>query len=451
MRLIRLLKNDLARESSEWVQQGLISQNQAEKICDSYDVDFHQAQNSSLGYNVLIGLGCLFIGLSLIILIGANWEEIPRAIRMLGLIALTLSTQCYGIYRWRQGHSSSSYSSSSYSSATGIFFLGNLFYGAAIILIAQIYHLGEHMPDGVYWWALGCLPFALLTRSPLLMEQGLSLALVWLFLQADEGYLTTAFLPFVTASLWVLYRGKSSLSLLIATTFSIGLWIEFLLAYLWSDKHRMEWHPELFLVAVLLFLLIWLIGHWLALQNSVKAKDYGATLVAWSLRFTLVSLLVMSFSELWHELAKEHWANLNSAFLLTALLFIPTLWLAFKVKRLPFTLAIIATLSLALFTVINGNEIQVAWLQVADNILLIAFGAGLILRGIKHGYSHYFYLGITSILLTAFLRYIDLIGDYVGGSLLFLTFAGLLLGAAKYWKHHQLMHSTDRTSKGDKS
>ena len=35
---------------------------------------------------------------------------------------------------------------------TGLFFLGNLFYGASIILVAQIYHLGEHMPDGVFWW-----------------------------------------------------------------------------------------------------------------------------------------------------------------------------------------------------------------------------------------------------------------------------------------------------------
>ena len=429
MRLIRLLKNDLARESSEWVEKRLISQQQAEDICDSYGVDYHQAQNSSIGYTVLTGLGFLFIGLSLIVLIGANWEEIPRFARMSGLIALTLATQCYGIYKWQQDNQPS---------ATGTFFLGNLFYGAAIILIAQIYHLGEHMPDGVYWWALGCLPFALLTRSPILMEQSLGLALIWLFMEAEEGYLTTGFLPFAAASLWVLYRGKSSLSLLLVTVFSLGLWIEFLLAYLWSDKYQMEWHPELLLVAVLLFLLAWLIGHWLALQNSVKAKDYGATLIAWCLRFTLVSLLIMSFGELWHGLADEYWRNINSALLLSAALLTPALWLAVKVKRLPFTLATIVILSTALLTLLYGSKAQISWLAIADNILLIAFGAGLIVRGIKHGYSHYFYLGITAILLTALLRYIDLIGDYIGGSLLFLTFAGLLLGAAKYWKHHQL-------------
>ena len=432
MRLIRLLKNDLARESSEWVEQGLISQQQAENICDSYGVDFHQAQNSSLGYSVLTGLGFLFIGLSLIVLIGANWEEIPRFVRMSGLILLTLATQFYGIYKWQRGNKPS---------ATGTFLLGNFFYGAAIILIAQIYHLGEHMPDGVYWWALGCLPFALLTRSPVLMEQTLGLALIWLFLEAEEGYLTTGFLPFAAASLWILYKGKSCLSLLIITVFSIGLWIEFLLAYFWSDQYQMEWHPELLLVATLLFLLVWLVGHWLALQESVKAKDYGATLIAWCLRFTLVSLLIMSFGDLWKELADDNWLNIKPVLLFAVVLLTPAFWLAYKVKRLPFTLATVSVLSTALMILLYGNETQIRWLAIADNILLIAFGAGLIVRGIKHGYSHYFYLGITAILLTALLRYIDLIGDYIGGSLLFLTFAGLLLGAAKYWKHHQALNN----------
>jgi hypothetical protein len=40
------------------------------------------------------------------------------------------------------------------------------------------------------------------------------------------------------------------------------------------------------------------------------------------------------------------------------------------------------------------------------------------------------------ILVTALLRYADLIGDYVGGSLRFLFFAGVLFAAARFWRHH---------------
>ena len=56
--------------------------------------------NSSLGYNILIGLGYLFIGLSVITLLGANWDEIPRALRMIGLITLTMGTQAFAIKKY---------------------------------------------------------------------------------------------------------------------------------------------------------------------------------------------------------------------------------------------------------------------------------------------------------------------------------------------------------------
>ncbi|MCP4996838.1 MAG: DUF2157 domain-containing protein, partial [Gammaproteobacteria bacterium] len=47
MRLIRLLKNDIAREAVEWVQEDIISTTQAEQICNRYDVDYHQAKSRS--------------------------------------------------------------------------------------------------------------------------------------------------------------------------------------------------------------------------------------------------------------------------------------------------------------------------------------------------------------------------------------------------------------------
>ena len=49
--------------------------------------------------------------------------------------------------------------------------------------------------------------------------------------------------------------------------------------------------------------------------------------------------------------------------------------------------------------------------------------------------GHYFFVGIATVLLTGFLRYVDLIGDYIGGSVLFIVMALVLLGAARLWKH----------------
>ena len=74
------------------------------------------------------------------------------------------------------------------------------------------------------------------------------------------------------------------------------------------------------------------------------------------------------------------------------------------------------------------------YFQVLANVALVAAGVGLIVRGTASGISHYYFLGVATILLTAFMRYLDLIGDYVDSAVLFIVLAGVLLGAARYWK-----------------
>ena len=154
MRLIRLLKRDLAREMANWINKDLITTDQARSICRHYDMDYDSVQNHSVGYRLLVSLGYLFIGVAVIILLGANWDEIPRELRMGGLVAITLATLGWALRLYFLGKDSS---------ATVLFLLGNLFYGASLILIAQIYHLGEHIPNEVFWWALGSLPVGVLS------------------------------------------------------------------------------------------------------------------------------------------------------------------------------------------------------------------------------------------------------------------------------------------------
>ena len=105
MRLIRLLKKDFATEISTWVDQQLISVDQARSICRLYGVDYDRIRSRSTAYRVLVVLGFLFIGLSLITVIGANWDTIPRAVRMAGLFVLTAGTHGLAMrqYRYRSG------------------------------------------------------------------------------------------------------------------------------------------------------------------------------------------------------------------------------------------------------------------------------------------------------------------------------------------------------------
>ncbi|MFI2810857.1 DUF2157 domain-containing protein [Microbulbifer sp. JSM ZJ756] len=440
MRLIRLLKNDLARESAEWVDDGLISRDQAEAICGRYGVDYEQARHRSFGYNVLVGLGFLFIGLALITLLGANWDNIPRAVRMWGLIGLTVGTQGMGLKRYLSGDSGG---------GIGLFLLGNLFFGASIILIAQIYHLGEYMPDGIFWWALGCLPFALLTRNPWLAMQAGLLGLLWFFMDVSFGFYPALFPLFIIAMLYVLLRGPQSVLLLLLVIASAGFWIEYSLAALWryeSGFYLFDLHAENLAVAAAMFLLLSVFSQWLSGRESNVARDYAAVISVWCLRFAVLSLLVLGFAGPWEELLDAGWQHRLGMWLVLLLFAVATVWLGRRAGRRVFPAVLLAALWLVVLAVSTvRNEDYAVYFQVAANFLMIGFGIWLVVRGIHSGISHYFFLGVAAILVTAFLRYIDLIGDYIGGAVMFALFALLLLGAARYWKHYQAaLDETDR-------
>ena len=60
-----------------------------------------------------------------------------------------------------------------------VFFLACLLYGAAIWLIAQMFHIQSHYPDGIWFWALGVLPFALCLDTLLLHVLYAGLLAIW--------------------------------------------------------------------------------------------------------------------------------------------------------------------------------------------------------------------------------------------------------------------------------
>ncbi len=435
MRLIRLLKNDLARESADWVRDGLLDEAQAEAICARYGADYHQRGSHSLVYKLLLTLGFLFMGTALIILLGANWEEIPRAVRLWGLIALTVGTQSAALYRYQRQSAA----------GVGLFLLGNIFYGAAIILIAQTYHLGEHMPDGILWWALGSLPFALLTRSPWLMLFTLGLAIIWFFVEAGMGFIPWLLPLFILAAIGVLIKGRQSLLLFLSTVFSIGLLLEYAVMQYWRETFFFQGVHQGMVVAGSLFIFAYAFSHRLRLLNSTKAKDYATTLSLWTLRLAILGLLIFSFADPWEELIRADWPALWALLALLVLLAGAAQLCAWQTARfLPVLALNSAYLALSLGVIWLDNRDAAIYLQVLDNTLLVLAGVGLIMHGIRQGISHYFFLGVFSLLITALLRYIDLIGHYIGGALLFLFFSAVLLAAAKYWQRQNLTIETQR-------
>lgn len=427
MRLIRLLKYDLAKEVSEWVAENIISTSQAESICARYGVDYHDQSKHSYGYFILVSLAYLFFGLALITLIGANWQDIPRIARMLGLIALTLGTNVFGVYKASNRQNAA---------AIGSFFLGGLFYGASIMLIAQIYHIGEHFPDGIYWWAAGILPIALLMESTLLMLLSASLGFIWFFTEASQDFFPLSFPLLLAAMAWHCFRIKQSNLLFMLLVAGFAFWIEYSFSWVIGDWQRFKVGADNLSLGIGTFMVFYAMSKRLLENTRSSYADYGTLLAAWTLRFTLVTLLVLSFEGPWKDLLRAEWHMPRLSPVVAVLLSSAAIWMVYAAEKPVIAISALSVLYLAAIFSLMGleNRHYAIVYQIVDNIALIAAGIWLIVRGIDHGISHYFFLGIGVILITGLLRYIDLVGDYIGAALLFSVFAVILLSAAKYWK-----------------
>ncbi|KAA3662027.1 MAG: DUF2157 domain-containing protein [Calditrichaeota bacterium] len=427
MRLIRLLKKDLAQEMTTWIDEGIISKEQAEDICTHYGIDFNDQSSPFYGYSVLVTLAYLFLGLAVITLISANWEEIPRFLRMSGLIAITLGVHIWGLKNYHSGNRNA---------AVAWFFLGSIFYGASLMLIAQIYHIGEHFPDGIFWWALGVLPLALLLNSTLLMILTFALGFIWFFVESSLNFYPTLFPLFLLALLLQLIRGKQSYTLFIGLIMGVVFWAEYTLAWYLNDTPGFYFGSEHLLFAIGLFLPLHGFAKWLVIRKNNSLIDYGTVLGVWTLRFGIVLFFVLSFEGPWRALLKSDWRM--PGLIMGLALFFSIIGVVFSyaarqqiISTVFFGVVYLVSLA-ALFWVGDENDSLV--FQFIGNIILLAMGIWLIIQGIKANLSHYFFLGVVTILLTGLLRYIDFVGDYMGATVLFTVFAAILLFAARYWK-----------------
>ena len=158
----------------------------------------------------------------------------------------------------------------------------------------------------------------------------------------------------------------------------------------------------------------------------------------WVLRFTLLSMLIFSYKGPWAVLIHADWDHQVSMWLVVTALMVATLWVGSKIGKLTSLLPLTLLCSVIMILVVAIEDKSYAvYFQVFDNIALVVTGVWLILRGTLNRISHYYFLGIGTILLTAFMRYVDLIGDYIDSALLFIGLSVILLGAARYWKVRQ--------------
>lgn len=435
LRLFRLFKKDIACEVEEWIDEGLIDHSQGESILARYGASLVDARSSSLGYYVLSALAALFVGLALLLILSHNWDQIPRLTRMLGLMALTLSVNLTGVRYLYKGTEN-----------TGILwlFFGSICYGATIMLIGQIYHIGEHYPDGIFFWSLGILPLIFLTRSRLIALLCLVLATIWMFVETAADFFPYSYPLFPVAGLWLAWIRRDSNTLFLGSLAGLVIWLNLFLAWAAGDFYRLKSVIDQFPVTISCGLLLAGFAIRLTRSNTIALQHYGQSLHLWLLRGSLFLLFILSFDNFWKEFIRDtYFLGFSSP------LFIPASGLIAFYWSAPSGLsswgpivcnAIFFALSFGWIAFGNGDKTTLALLS---NFMLVFSGVWLIRRGIDNGITHYFYTGITVLLLTALFRYFDLIGEYIGGALLFIVAAAIMLFSARYWRSRSIHNKAE--------
>nr|WP_315108401.1 DUF2157 domain-containing protein [uncultured Campylobacter sp.] len=417
-------KNFLADELTKWREDGLISDEAARKIAARYDIDL-SGENERRSF-ILKLVAYLFLALSLFTLVGANWEELPRAVRLIIVLGILAAVNFSGVLAQKNGKETQ---------ATTLFFLGNFCYGAAIVLVAQIYHLGEHMPDGVLLWAVGALALGLATRKSIIALQALILGLVWFLMEFEFSGVSHGFLLFIVASAAVLWHDDSRLltGALFASVFayivSFVLYERYFMADLCVDDALYGVH-----FFALSYCLLAVCGSFL-LERAGKfelafyLKTVGIVCGAGILCFDMSLYEDLHFSRPWPYGTQNYENVLNGVTFLKSVfgaLFAAfcavSLGLAFYFKKYAAATAIALLVALPfILDAFAGYE------EGVFSLIGVCVAVALIKQNNMK-------FGVALIFWVAFVRYVDLVGDYVSASALFLVFALVALGVSRISK-----------------
>jgi len=159
---------------------GLISEAQRQKITEALKLK----EDSGKLLLVLSTIGALLIVGGIILLVSANWDAIPRGVKIAVGLLLMLAA-------WGGGWFLREVSGEHPRSGEALYLVGAGLWLANIALVGQIYHLSSRLPNAFLLWAAGIAALPWILRSKALFVLSLLSIGVWLGTEAncDAGLL----------------------------------------------------------------------------------------------------------------------------------------------------------------------------------------------------------------------------------------------------------------------
>lgn len=159
-------RRQVRQEAQHWQSDGLITTEQYQALAERYQFQELDSDAQNRFVIILLGLGSVLLGLGVITFVAANWQAIPRLLKIALLIGLLVGVNGTGFYLWQPGQSQSDQSrperrsSGKHRLGHGLLILGALILGANLALMGQIFHQDGPLAGLYLLWGLGVLGMA---------------------------------------------------------------------------------------------------------------------------------------------------------------------------------------------------------------------------------------------------------------------------------------------------
>lgn len=431
MNSVRFLKK-LRREVPDWIERGWLSEENGQALLSH--VAAQAGTSHLLAYAVAI-LGVVLLGSGIITYFAANWQEMSKGVKLIVLLgSLYLA---YG----GAGYLITTKHAPRIGQATLL--LGVILFGANIMLIAQIYHIDAHYPDGVMLWTLGGVLTGYLLQSQAGLIAAILLGTLWSGMETfgfDHLHwafllLWVAFLPAIYRWRWVPALHMAMIALLVWSLFSFhGLDLSY---------HKGE-HIYLVQLYFTVYLSLFVTG--MLLQTSERFQPFAGVVQGYSVIATLTSIYTLTFPRLqsglrwsWDESFRQAATNLWVVWTIVCLVVLSLLsawhWQRSRYEQRPRFLIygrwlIGATVALILFNLFVTG-VHGSWIAFAFNLLFFGGVIWLIFAGMYYNNRFLINIAFCFFALTLLSRYFDTFWTLLNRSYFFMG-GGVILIAGGY-------------------
>jgi uncharacterized membrane protein len=452
----------LFEEIKDWQEDKIITEDQVKTLRRRYE-QTEATTVISPTHNKLIKiltiLGVLLIGTGIIIFFAANWQKMENALKLAVIFISLIASYSLGYY-WR-------YTPGKYPTlGAALILLGTIIFGAGILLVSQIYHLGGKLPTAIMFWGIGALLMAWTTELVPVLALSSLLFTTWSIMEIAESNPVYYYLAFMSLTFALAYRQYSK-HVIVLNILGIGAWL-WGAAFVWLSPYH-SFYSEHIIIIIILYL-FGILAYSAGYFNHFSSKTIG--LAFWYRFIGLILLFIgiyfLSFKEMisnihsFCERTKSMPNVLTGLTVLSIVTFLIVLsnilFKQSKTKSFRYEMIALIFLLFFIFLVLSYPVNQesasryyhespaIVYYSIFFNIVLFASIIGSIVMGYLNSEVSFIYLGLVAFIINLITRYVEYAWSMMDKSLFFVV-GGIMLLASGYYMERLRRKLVERIKK----